>query len=124
DHPAASADAVELARLADAPWATGYAVMGWEQMVQRTCRELGGFEPDIRHRVNDVTIAVALVAGGLAVTMLPELVRADRVPGVVLRPFAERPAHRQIIAVTRETDAARPSTQALLTAIHAAADGL
>jgi DNA-binding transcriptional LysR family regulator len=124
DHPAASADAVELARLADAPWATGYAVMGWEQMVQRTCRELGGFEPDIRHRVNDVTIAVALVAGGLAVTMLPELVRADRVPGVVLRPFAERPAHRQIFAVTRETDAARPSTQALLTAIHAAADGL
>ena len=24
--------------------------MGWEEMTQRTCRELGGFDPDIRHR--------------------------------------------------------------------------
>jgi DNA-binding transcriptional LysR family regulator len=120
-HPAAGGEAVALATLAGEPWATGYAVMGWEQMVLRTCRELGGFEPDIRHRVNDVTIAVALVAGGLAVTMLPDLVRADRDPGVVLRDIAEGPAHRQIFAVTRETDAARPSTQALLAAIRAVA---
>ena len=49
---------------------------GWEEMTQRTCRELGGFDPDIRHRTNDATISLALVARGQAVTLLPELVAA------------------------------------------------
>ena len=26
---------------------------GWEEVTNRTCRELGGFDPDIRHRTND-----------------------------------------------------------------------
>ena len=52
--------------------------MGWEEMTQRTCRELGGFEPDIRHRTNDATISLALVARGLAVTLLPDLPLAGR----------------------------------------------
>ena len=42
-------------------------------MTRRTCREHGGFEPDIRHRTNDATVSLALVARGLAVTLLPEL---------------------------------------------------
>src|SRR6185503_8234677 len=38
-HPVARAhpEAVPLAALADAPWATGHAGMGWEDVVQRTC---------------------------------------------------------------------------------------
>ena len=39
---------------------------------ERTCRELGGFDPDIRHRTNDSVISLALVAHGQAVTLLPE----------------------------------------------------
>ena len=53
--------------------------MAWEEMTQRTCREHGGFEPDIRHRTNDATVSLALVARGLAVTLLPEL-RPARAP--------------------------------------------
>jgi DNA-binding transcriptional LysR family regulator len=98
--------------------------MGWEEMVQRTCRERGGFDPDIRHRVNDVTIGVALVAAGLAVTLLPDLVRAEAHPGVVGRRVAGGPLHRRIFAVTRAADAARPSIQALLGAVRDAADAL
>ena len=60
-------------------------------MTQRTCRELGGFEPDIRHRTNDATVSLALVAAGLAVTLLPELVLPRRHPGVALRAIAEGP---------------------------------
>ena len=72
-HPAARRhrDAVPLAELAGEAWASGHAGMGWEEMTQRTCRELGGFDPDIRHRTNDATVSLALVARGLAVTMLP-----------------------------------------------------
>src|SRR5215203_5433840 len=50
-----------LPALAGEPWATGHAGMGWEDIVQRTCRELGGFEPDLRHRANDATVSLALV---------------------------------------------------------------
>ena len=79
DHPAARRRkrTARLADLAGEAWTTGYPGAGWEQVVQRTCRELGGFEPDIRHRTNDSVISLALVAAGQAVMLLPELVGAD-----------------------------------------------
>jgi DNA-binding transcriptional LysR family regulator len=117
-------DAVPLAELAGEAWATGHAGMGWEEMIQRTCREHGGFEPDIRHRTNDATVALALVARGLATTLLPELALPRRHPGVALRAIAGDPEHRAIFAVTRAADAARPSTRALLAAVRDAAAGL
>ena len=114
-------DAVPLSELAREAWATGHAGMGWEEMTQRTCRDLGGFDPDIRHRANDATISLALVARGLAVTMLPDLPLPTRHPGIALRPIAEGRVDRAIFAVTRATDAARPSTRALVGAIRTAA---
>jgi DNA-binding transcriptional LysR family regulator len=125
-HPAARRhrEAVPLAELAGEAWTTGHAAMGWEEMTQRTCREHGGFDPDIRHRTNDATVGLALVARGMAVTLLPDLVLPDRHPGVVLRRVAEAPIERAIFAVTRTADAARPSTQALLAAIRREAQAL
>jgi DNA-binding transcriptional LysR family regulator len=124
-HPAARAHrgAVPLAGLAGEPWATGHAGMAWEELIRRTCRELGGFEPDIRHRTNDATVSLALVGRGLAVTLLPDLPLASPPAGVAPRPIAEGRVDRAIVAVTRAADAARPSTQALLAAVeHAASE--
>jgi DNA-binding transcriptional LysR family regulator len=125
-HPIARRhrDAVPLAELAGEAWTAGHAELGWEGMTQRTCRELGGFDPDIRHRANDATISLALVARGLAVTMLPELPLPRRRPGVTVRPIAEGPIHRAIFVVTRAADAARPSTRALVAAVRDAAAAL
>jgi DNA-binding transcriptional LysR family regulator len=122
-HPAARRhrEAVPLAELAEEIWTTGEAGMGWDEMTSRTCRRLGGFDPDVRHRTNDAGISLALVARGLAVTMLPDLVVPGRQPGVVLRDIAEGPVSRAIFAATRVTDAARPSTKALLRAVREAA---
>jgi DNA-binding transcriptional LysR family regulator len=117
-HPAAAGEEVRLAELAGEAWATGHAWMAWEEMTQGTCRALGGFEPDIRHRANDATIALALVAAGQAVTLLPELPLDPRPPGVAVRAIADGPVNRTIFAVTRATDAARPSTRALLAAVR------
>jgi DNA-binding transcriptional LysR family regulator len=116
-HP----DAAPLAELAGERWATGHAGMGWEEMVQRTCLGLGGFDPDIRHRANDATISLALVARGLAVTLLPDLPIPRQHPGVALRRIAEGPVSRAIFAATRAADAARPSTRALVSAVRTAA---
>jgi DNA-binding transcriptional LysR family regulator len=117
-------EAVPLAELAGEAWTTGHAGMAWEELTQRTCRELGGFDPDIRHRTNDATVSLALVARGLAVTLLPELPMSTRRPGLALRAIAERPISRAIFAVTRAADAARPSTQALLAAVRREAEAL
>jgi DNA-binding transcriptional LysR family regulator len=126
DHPSAQrhADTVPLAELAGEAWAAGPVGMGWQDMIVSICRERGGFEPDVRHRTNDASIGVAIVAAGLAVTMLPELVRPGRDPGVILRDVAGAPVQRSIVAVVRATDAARPSTQALLAAVRDAAEKL
>jgi DNA-binding transcriptional LysR family regulator len=122
-HPATRGhgDAVPLAELADEAWVTSHPGMAWEEMTKRTCREQGGFDPDIRHRMNDATVGLGLVARGLAVTLLPDLVLPGRHPGVAVRPIAGDPVSRAIFAVTRATDAARPSTQALVCAVREAA---
>ena len=119
-HPAVRRhpDAVPLAELAGEAWTTGHAGMGWEEITQRACRELGGFDPDIRHRANDATISLGLIARGLAVALLPDLPLPPRYPGIAVRSIAEGPIDRAIFAVTRAADAARPSTQALLGAIR------
>jgi DNA-binding transcriptional LysR family regulator len=125
-HPTARRhqDAVPLAELAGEAWTTGHVGMAWEETTQRTCREHGGFDPDIRHRTNDATVSLALVARGLAVTLLPDLALRGRHPGIALRRIAGDPVARAIFAVTRAADAARPSTQALVAAVRNAAAAL
>ena len=56
--------------------------------------------------------------------MLPDLALREHRAGVVLRTIAEGPVSRSIFAATRATDAARPSTQALLAAVRDAADAV
>ena len=122
-HPAALRHerAVRLTELAGEVWVTGHAEIAWHDMTRRICRELGGFEPDIRHRANDATIGLALVRQGLAVALLPDLPLPDRYPGIAVRSIAERPVSRTIFAAHRAADPTRPPTQALLAAVQAAA---
>lgn len=89
----------------------------------RTCRQLGGFDPNIRHRANDSLLSLGLVAQGLAVTLLPGLVAPAAHPGVVVGTIAEAPVDRTIFAATRTADARRPSVQALLAAVRKTATG-
>jgi DNA-binding transcriptional LysR family regulator len=126
DHPVARRHrrGVPLAELAGEAWTTGHRDSGWEQMTERACRELGEFDPDIRHRTNDSVTSLALVAGGRAVTLLPALNDAAAHPGVAVRAIAEGSVHRTIFTATRTADARRPSVQALLGAIRAAAADL
>jgi DNA-binding transcriptional LysR family regulator len=126
DHPAARrhSHAVPLAELAAEAWTTGHRETGWEEMTSRTCREVGGFDPDIRHRTNDSVTSLALVGDGQAVTLLPQLVRPEDQPHVAVRAIAEGAVHRTIYTATRAADAKRPSVQALLAAVRAAAADL
>ena len=113
--------AVPIAELADEIWAASHPGMGWEQMTQRACRQLGGFDPDIRHRAHDANVSLALVSRGLAVSLLPALPLPRHHPGIAVRPIAEGTIDRAIFAATRSSDAKRPSTLAILDAIRAEA---
>ncbi|HEX3318569.1 MAG TPA: LysR substrate-binding domain-containing protein, partial [Solirubrobacteraceae bacterium] len=125
-HPAARGRrrAVDIAELAGATWATGHGGTPWGRMVETPCRRLGGFDPDIRYRTNDAVVILALVAAGLAVTLLPELVGAAERPGATAHPTAGGSVHRTVFAATRVADAHRPSVGALLGAVRAVAGEL
>jgi DNA-binding transcriptional LysR family regulator len=116
--------AVPMAELAGEAWTTGAAGLGWDEMTRSTCLALGGFEPDVRHRTNDATISLAIIAHGLAVGMLPDLPLPARLPGIKKRDIADAHVSRAIFAATRATDRARPSTQAVLRAMREAAAAL
>lgn len=118
---AAHAEAVPLAELADDGWVASAPGMGWEEMTRRTCRALGGFDPDIRHRTNDATVAIGAAARGIAVSMLTDLATTGRRDGIAVRRIAGDVAPRRIFAATRAADAARPSTRALLEAMRSVA---
>ncbi len=113
-----------LAELAGDSWTCGHPTTGWEEMTERTCRELGGFDPDIPYRSNDSVTALAVVASGQAVTLLPQLVVPAADPRLAVRAIAGGAVHRTIYIATRTADVRRPSVQAILAAVRDAAAGL
>src|SRR5829696_138000 len=122
-HPVARRHehAVPLRELAAEVWTAGHRGTAWAGMTDRTCRQLGGFDPAIRHRTNDSVVSLGLVAQGLAVALLPDLNDPGAHPGVAVRAIADGPVHRTIFAATRTADAERPSVRALLAAVRAEA---
>lgn len=117
-HPVADASPVELSELEPEVWAAGSSGCGHGRMVTEVCRRLGGFTPDIRHETCDALALLALVAAGQAVTLLPELARPEREPGVAALDFAGPPVVRRIYTVVREESLARPALRAVRAALR------
>jgi DNA-binding transcriptional LysR family regulator len=69
DHPLAGRERIELSELAEDVWTAPSRT----HLVYRAC-VAAGFEPHIAFVTRDVLAARGLVAGGLAVTLVPELV--------------------------------------------------
>ncbi len=119
DHPAAARDELDLADLADESWIAG---------CPRCRRHLlssaanAGFEPAIAYATDDYVAVLNLVAAGLGVALLPELVRptAHRQPGVALR-RASGTSVRRVLAVTTPDLVRVPAVAATLDAIASAA---
>ena len=112
DHPAAAEAArCRSPRCATTPGRSARPTATTRELTIRACRALGGFEPDVRHRSDDLLMLLALVANGQAVTLLPDLVRADREPGVAVRDVAEAPLRRTVFGATRRGSARRPGAQ-------------
>jgi DNA-binding transcriptional LysR family regulator len=121
DHPAARAGGpVALAALADAVWATGYPRGGMAALVRRVCNQHGGFEPNVVHQTNELSMLLALVAAGHAVTLLPELALAGEIGDVAVRPVADAELTRALFTAVRAGADTRPALAAVRSALRSA----
>jgi DNA-binding transcriptional LysR family regulator len=119
DHPEARHDRVPMRRLAAVPWAGCQPGTGHREMLIRVCRRLGGFEPDLRYSSDDFLILLEMVRAAGAGALLPDLVLADDVTGVAVRPPAEGTIGRQIFLITRRNRT--PAVAAVASALREAA---
>ncbi|MEV6306632.1 LysR family transcriptional regulator [Actinoplanes sp. NPDC051861] len=67
----------------------------------------------IAHRINEFTVAAAVVASGAAIALLPGYTIPPN-PGVTLRPLADLPAARHIDALTRPETLQRTAVRAVV----------
>jgi DNA-binding transcriptional LysR family regulator len=94
---------VRLADYAGSDWIAARTPTGLHAVTEEACRS-AGFQPRISARVHSYSLALAMVAGGFGVTIVPRLA-AERHGDVVLAPIG-RPSGlvRQIYATTRAVD--------------------
>ncbi len=85
------------------------------ETVLRLCRA-AGFEPTIRHEVDETSTLITLVAGGLGSAIVPEPVSALQLGGVVYVSLADRDATTQL-AVAHLADRAEPHLQRAVAAL-------
>jgi DNA-binding transcriptional LysR family regulator len=114
---------VRLARLADEFWCGTREGTRFADLLVRACRA-AGFEPDIRHRANDVALLAELAADGHGVALVPALGRPELNPGVAILPLAGARIDRRIFAAVRRGSATRPALEATLDALRAQAAAL
>jgi len=111
-HPLAASDRVNLKDLSGEDWLCGVSRGSCREHVIRTCQR-AGFEPKIGFESDDYTILQGLVAGGLGVTLLPELAMSGKNPEIEVRRVAGKQPKRRVWAVTRE-GATSPATDAMV----------
>lgn len=112
-HRCAGQETISFADLIGEQWAGGEIGTAWNDMIWRACRSIGGYEPDIRHHVDDVRLILGLVAARGAVGLVPALGWHHEVEGVVWRPPAEGPLDRRIFTAVRRGTADRPAHRAV-----------
>jgi DNA-binding transcriptional LysR family regulator len=113
DHPLAGRKSVRLEQLADQTWSCGVSPSSCRQNVIQWCRA-AGFEPRIGFETDDYQVMQSLVAAGMSVTLLPELLLTGRQPGVKVLEVKPKAPVRRIWAITRACDVRSPATEAML----------
>ncbi|MFI5484831.1 LysR family transcriptional regulator [Micromonospora echinaurantiaca] len=116
-HPLArTGGPVPIAMLRSDVWAASDEGTGHHAMVVGTCRSLGGYEPDLRHRSSDADVQLELVRVAAAVALMPLLTLPADDPALAVRDVAEATLRRRLVVVTRDSPPA-PALTALLAAV-------
>ena len=90
-------------------WGACQPGTGHRAMQVRACRELGGFEPDLRHASDDFLILLELVRSAGTLALLPDLVLGSARPASRCAPLAEGAIGRDVFLAHAREPARRPS---------------
>src|SRR4051794_25296750 len=113
-HPLATSEEVALADLAGDDWSAAHT----DGLIVSACRA-AGFEPNLVSLTSDQLAIRALIARGLAVTLVPQLL-ADAFADLTLRPIAG-PSPTRDVYVLLPPGARHPLVAPTLTALDAIA---
>jgi molybdate transport repressor ModE-like protein len=112
DHRLAGRARVKLADLAEDSWINGVRLCG--EFVVQEC-VAAGFDPQVTLESNDYATMQGLVAAGVGVTIIPDLVLATGInPGIAVIPFASDPPIRRIWAAVSANGYRSPATDAMI----------
>ncbi len=93
---------VNLTTLRDDVWVASASGTGHHARVLAACRDLGGFEPELRHRSNDADLQLEFVRRTGAVALMPRLTVPRDDPTMAVRRVANGDVTRSLILLTRE----------------------
>jgi len=100
-HRLAGHTEVSLAQLAEESWITGSAD-GCCAVLTLTACAAAGFNPQVRHRIDDWHALTLHVAQGHGVALIPRLAQRDLPDGLVVRPVANGAPRRHLTAAVRQ----------------------
>lgn len=113
DHRLAAKRSVSLAELCEETWVIGTCAGACSDNVKLACRR-AGFEPKVSFESDDYQVHQSLVAAGMGVSLVPELLLANRHPGIKVVGIEPDPPVRRVWALTRLTPARSAATDAML----------
>ncbi|SDL83856.1 DNA-binding transcriptional regulator, LysR family [Nonomuraea maritima] len=105
-----------VAAARDDAWITNKPGTLCHAMTIRAC-QAAGFEPDVRHHVDDFDTVLAFAAAGQGVALVPRLAATAPPPGVRL---TRLPLARRTLAAFRRGNGDHPAIRAAVTAFHTA----
>lgn len=123
DHPLAGRKSVRLEQLEAEDWACGNLPSSCRRHVIEWTRA-AGFDAKISFASDDYQVTQALVASGMAVALLPELLLTGRNPGIKVVNIKPVPPIRRTWAFTLPADLRSPAAEAMLEILGAEAKRL
>ncbi|GIE76869.1 LysR family transcriptional regulator [Actinoplanes philippinensis] len=119
DHPLAARESLTAAEAARRPWVSvheGYPLEGVLAAIAATA----GRPLEIRHRINEFTVAASVVAAGEVLALLPGRTTTPD-PRLALRPLDGIPAARHIDILTRPESLHRAAVRKVVETLRAIA---
>ncbi|WP_036494677.1 LysR family transcriptional regulator [Nocardia sp. BMG111209] len=111
DDPMAAEPHVRLADLADRPWIDNEHTDGPCRRVLLDACARAGITPAFQVQAPDYPTAIALVATGIGITVMPRLAAVDLPPQVLARPLIDPTPVRRIALAIREDRTAHPAAR-------------
>jgi DNA-binding transcriptional LysR family regulator len=120
-HALAARSEIELAELADEDWVDNDFSQGRCRRIVLDACAAAGFCPSYLVEAHDYPSAMAFVAAGIGITVMPEIAARDLPAGVTVRPLVRPTPIRSLHVVVRDSLASTPPARLAVDLLRAIA---